>query len=107
MTKQQNKTLLLTLIISFVVIWLSVEGWSLYRFLTSNISSVKTEQVIEIPKGSSSQKVIDLLVEKHLIRDPLWFKMLLKYEGKDNKIKAGEININPTWTPHQLIDALV
>ncbi len=107
MTKQKNKTLLYTLIISFVVIWLSVEGWSFYRFLTSNISSVKTEQIIYIPKGSSSQKVIDLLVEKRLIREPLWFKLLLKYEGKSNKIKAGEITIDPTWTAFQLIDELV
>jgi len=107
MTKQKNKTLLYTIIVSLIVTWLSVEGWSFYRFLTSNISSVKTEQIVYIPTGSSSQKVIDLLVEKRLIREPLWFKLLLKYEGKSNKIKAGEIKVDPTWTAHQLIDALV
>lgn len=107
MTKQQNKTLLATLLWSILVVGLSLEGWSFYKFLTGSVSSVKTEQIVVIPKGVSTQKVINILVDKQLIRDPVWFKWLLKYEGKASQIKAGEIEINPRWTVYQLIDALV
>lgn len=97
----------MTLFWSFLVIWLSVESWSFYRFLTGDISYLKADQVITIPKGASTQKVIRILEDKHLIREPTWFKWLLKYEGKANQIKAGEIRIKPNWTVRQLIDALV
>ncbi len=107
MTKQKNKTLLITLASSIFVIWISVEGWSLYKFFTGSISTVKTEQIINIPKGATSAKVINLLVEKRLIRNPTLFKLLLKLKGKASKIKAGELQINPKWTVNQLIEALV
>lgn len=104
---QKTKTFFLTLLLSFFIIWLSVEGWALKVFFTNPISSIKEQQIVQIPKGSSTQKVINILLEKQLIRDPTWFKWLLKYQGKTDKIKAGEIKINPKWTVNQLIDALV
>ena len=107
MTRQQNKLFLITILSSVIVIWLSVEGWSVKHFLTASISANKEISIITIPKGASSNKIITILEEHRLMREPTWFKLLLKYKGKEGDLKAGEILIDPRWTVHQLIDALV
>ncbi len=107
MNRQSTKILSITLIVSILVIWISLEGWAFKNFFSDPISHSASEQVISIPKGASSRQVINILVEQELMRDPLWFRMLLKFKGKDDQIKAGEIRINPNWNVHELIDALV
>ncbi len=107
MVKAKIKLFLITFISSIFVIWLSVEAWSLKHFLTASISSNKAISIITIPKGASTNKVVSILVEHHLVREPTWFKWLLIYEGKTAEIKAGEIAIDPRWDVYELIDALV
>ncbi|BBP43806.1 endolytic transglycosylase MltG [Thiosulfativibrio zosterae] len=103
------KLLLWTLLSSFLVIMLSVEGWSFYRFVTQPISftELETKPVLTIPEGRSAKQVANLLYQQKLLHHPTWFVWVLKYEGKSASLKAGEFEINPQWTVHELIDALV
>lgn len=113
------KLLSWTLALCLVVLVLSVEGWSFYRFMTQPISfvnhhntdpgatSANARPILTIPEGSSAKQVAKLLYQQQLIRHPVWFVWVLKYEGKSQRLKAGEFEIDPDWTVHQLIDALV
>ena len=63
--------------------------------------------MVSIPRGASTKKVAYLLYKQHLIRHPEWLVWYLKWEGKANQIKAGEIEIDPRWTLDELVDALI
>lgn len=104
---QKTKTFILTLFFSLFVIWLSVEGWAFKQFLTQPISSLQEPKVVSIPKGASAKKVAYLLHQAQLVRHPEWLVWVLKWEGKAEQVKAGEIEIQPQWTLEELIDALI
>lgn len=101
------KTLFITLFLSFVVLWMSVEGWAVRQFLTQPIPSLTENKVITVPKGASSRSVANLLFKEQIIHQPNWFVLYLKYLGKANQIKAGEFEIQAGWTLDELIDALI
>lgn len=98
--------LLKVIVICIAVIWVSVEGWAFKQFLTSPISSLQEDKVIDIPKGASTKTVAKLLHEARLIRHPYWFRMYMKVVGKSQKIRAGEFEINPRWKLEELVQQL-
>lgn len=101
------QTFLLTLLLSFFVIWASVEGWAFRQFLTQPISYLQEAKVVTIPNGASSKRVARLLHDAHLTRHPVWLVWYLRWQGLAGDIKAGEIEIQPQWTLAELVDALV
>lgn len=101
------KTFLITIVLSVAAIWGSVEAWAFKQFLTDRISYLEAPKVVSIPKGASSKTVARLLHEAHLTRHPTWLVWYLRWEGLADDIKAGEIEIQPQWTLHELVDALV
>lgn len=104
---QKLKLLLITILVSFAVLIASVEGWSFYRFVSQPIANFKDAKVVNIPSGSTAQKVASLLYQKQLIRSQTWFLWVLKYQNKAHLLKAGEFEIDPKWTVNELIQGLV
>ncbi|KUJ72758.1 endolytic transglycosylase MltG [Thiomicrospira sp. WB1] len=101
------KLLTITLLLSGLVIWLSVEGWAFRQFLTQPISSLSEPKVVSIASGSSTREVANQLHREKLLRHPDWFVWVMKWEGLDGQIKAGEMEIQPQWDLTTLMDALV
>ncbi len=100
-------TFLITFFLSVLVTWLSVEGWALRQFLTQPIASLTETKVISIPKGASGRSVAQLLYKQQVLNHPTWFLLYLKFQGKAEQIKAGEIELQAGWTVDELIEALV
>ncbi|WP_019895719.1 endolytic transglycosylase MltG [Hydrogenovibrio halophilus] len=107
MNTSKWKLLTLTLVSSGLVIWLSVEGWAFRQFLTQPISSLSEPKVVSIPQGTTTRQAAQRLHQAQLLRHPEWFVWVMKWQGLDGQIKAGEMEIQPQWDLTTLMDALV
>lgn len=101
------KLLFHTLWLSFAALWLGLEGWTFYGFITKPIANSEQSAVITIPPGASSGQVANILYQAQMIRHPTWFKWWLRYHEQDDKLQAGEFEIHPYWTLNELMAHLV
>ncbi len=62
---------------------------------------------INVPKGSSADAVADLLLEKNLIKSPLFFKLYLRLNGMAGKLKAGRFILHENDDLPAIAGALV
>ncbi len=103
---QKIKLFLITIFLSFAVIFLSVEGWNFYHFVSKPIATTTEVKKIVIPSGSSAKQVANILFTNKMIREPTWFIWVLKYQDKAHLLQAGEFKIEPSWTITELIEHL-
>lgn len=61
---------------------------------------------IEIPAGSSSSKIANILKEEGLIRNQFTFKMAVRNKNVDGKLKAGTYLLNTGMDVNDIIDEL-
>ncbi len=59
-----------------------------------------------VPKGASLNKIIGILDEKELIRDPLVFKWFIRYNGLSTKLQAGDYVVQKDLTFAELAEIL-
>ncbi len=97
------KLLLITLLLSFLAIFITAEAWDFYVFATKPISTSAETKVLVIPRGASARQVANILHENKMIRKPTWFVWIVKYQDKTHLLKAGEFKIQPSWTVSELI----
>ncbi|MBI5421888.1 endolytic transglycosylase MltG [Candidatus Peregrinibacteria bacterium] len=96
----------------FVIGALVVTGYVSYR---SYVSAVNFEAnpdsdqrvTVVIPKGSSADAVADLLLEKGLIKSPLFFKLYLRSNGLAGQLKAGRFVLMENYDMPAIASALV
>jgi len=93
-------TIPLFIIVSFI-------GLQYYQFLHEPIPVGKEGKVLVITPGSSTQAISDTLQKEGLIKNSLFYIILLQWEGGFGKLKAGEYLVLPGTTPKGLIDLLV
>lgn len=62
---------------------------------------------VVLERGTSSQKAAELLFENGVISSPLLFRLVLKYQNQENKLKAGEYLFEPRVSMLKVIDKLV
>jgi len=103
----QLKFIIFTIALCIGLIWITVEGWALKEFLTKPISNQTESVVIEIKRGSSTQRIAAQLYDAKMIRHPTWFVWWLKYQQKSHLLKAGEFKIDPKWTLEELVATLI
>ncbi len=58
---------------------------------------------VEIPRGSSTARIADLLAKAGLIRSPFAFRALVAIRGSAGRLQAGEYELSPSLTPWQII----
>lgn len=66
-----------------------------------------TQVKIEIPSGSSTNAIAEILYANNLIQDKSVFKYYAKKEGYDVKLKAGEFTLSKSMNVEEILDALV
>ncbi len=101
--KKIGKFIILIIIILFIII-----GKSYYnkQFLAVNTFNPK-EISIEIPEGSTSTKISNILFEKGLIKNKYIFKIAIKNKEAGNKLKAGNYILNTGMDVYDIIDELI
>lgn len=77
-----------------------------FFFFNPNISG-KVRKEVRILEGSSFKAVSELLTERRLITNPLYFNLLGKWSKKDQKIKPGLYVLHTAMRPMDILDMLV
>lgn len=88
------------LVIAFVL----YKGWYVWNLRA--VSSDNTGIVIEIPTGSSTATIADILKEKELIRSKMAFVTYAKKSGKASLLKAGSFRLNQSMDAGEILETL-
>ncbi|WP_167577562.1 endolytic transglycosylase MltG [Ammoniphilus sp. YIM 78166] len=63
--------------------------------------------VVDIPPGSSTQKIAEILEENNLIRDSKTFVLYVRQSGKGSQLKAGQYEFTPGESVDRLLTKMV
>ncbi len=100
------KVLVLSGVLTFIT-GAAVLAWQWNNFISQPIGNGTELKIIEITPGSSANRVAWLLHQESLLSSPKWFVWYLRYLDKHLQLKAGEIEIDPSWSVDTLIDKLI
>lgn len=103
-------TLLRKLIGYFIIVASFLLGWQLWEydvFYKRPLMVAEQGQRINILPGTSLKLITRSLAEKEIINKPYLLEWGARYQGKAEKIKAGEYHITPGMLPGQFLDMLV
>ncbi len=80
-----------------------------FLYLRTPITSHSTQssKIIHIPKGASFHQIVQILEEHQLVDRPQYFQALAIWRGVASQIKAGEYQVQASWTPDQMLEHLV
>ncbi|MDA8236206.1 MAG: endolytic transglycosylase MltG [Clostridia bacterium] len=85
----------------------AVVGFMVGKELLSPVTPGSSEKVvITIPGGASTGKVAAILTEQRLIKNDRVFSLYARFQGLDNKLKAGEYQFSPAMSVQEIVDAL-
>ena len=103
--KKNNKNTIVCLIIClFLLVLILISGKVFYERGVKPVSPENPKEVcLEIPMGSSTSKVSDILEDNGLIKSKFLFKYTVKKEGLDGKLKAGEYNLNTGMDVEEIV----
>lgn len=97
-----RKMVLLSVVVLLVIFGLA---WWFHGNAPAN-SSDKSQKVFVVEKGEGIRAVGNSLKKEGLISDPTVFFIMVKKEGKDNAIQAGDYKLSPSMNLLQVIEAL-
>ena len=92
--KKEKKGSILKYILLFIVFFAIFLANNYYKQAIGPMDSNGQEIALEIPSGSSTDKIANLLVEKGLIKNATIFKFHTKALKADGKLKAGTFDLN-------------
>jgi len=78
----------------------------LYNYGNSPASSNPVEQVVEIKSGMTLRQVSNYLSERKLLDEPSAFVLYTYFQGKQNRIQAGEYRFSPSMPPWKILESL-
>ncbi|MCU0493694.1 MAG: endolytic transglycosylase MltG [Chloroflexaceae bacterium] len=81
-------------------------GYVILNEIRSPASEAAREVEIEIPPGSTTSDISNLLRTRGLIRQPLVFNTLVRFQGLDQKLQAGRYVLRTDMTISQILVAL-
>ncbi len=95
-----------------VVLIIALGGFMLVNgYIDKSLSAVDvndtTQVKIEIPSGSSTNAIAEILYSNNLIQDKSVFKYYAKKEGFDVKLKAGEFTLSKSMNVEEILNALI
>ena len=99
------KRLILLIIVVGLLAAAALGAWT-YRDLHRPVVHNKTEQFIEIPKGSSPSAIVKKLVAEGIVEHELPLKFYLKSTGAGSTLKAGEYTFPSPISPVDVVAKL-
>lgn len=101
---------IVSIIILALILVISIIAFSGYLFIKSALSPVNPdsdEQVkIEIPLGSSTSTIAQILEDNGVINNALIYQFYVKFANKPN-LQAGSYSLSPSMTLDEITDRLV
>lgn len=106
-SKRKRRGISFILALAIVLSLGSVFSYKYYKKSLGPISKKDGIEInIEIPSGSSTNKISEILYDKGLIHNKLIFKMEVRNSNADGKLKAGIYNLNTSMNLEEIIDNL-
>ncbi|CEG56753.1 endolytic transglycosylase MltG [Legionella fallonii] len=103
MKHPRHKKLIIYIFIAFFMSFL-ILGWNIYNLAISPlISKNNVPIIINVDASTSASKFAQLLKDQHLIDSPNFFKLMIRFSGMAQHLKAGVYQINPGETAMQLL----
>lgn len=106
-SKMKKKGISFILLILIILLMGSI---FLYRYYVNSLGPVSQkngeEVSLEIPSGSSTNKISEILYDNRLIHNKLIFKIQVKNLGLDGKLKAGKYDLNRSMNLEEIINNL-
>lgn len=93
------------LIVTLLLIIGGIAVWWIGNTSAVNPSDTK-QQVFIIEKGQSIREIATNLKNNGLIKDTVAFFLLIKKDGLDNKIQAGQFYLSPSMSSQEVVKAL-
>lgn len=106
----EGKSLLkkILLVLTAAVVIIGVFGYGYIDSLFKPVDPKASEIIqIEIPKGSTSTDIAQILEENNLIKNELIFRLYLNYSGNDGALKAGKYDLAQNMDIKGIIQVLV
>lgn len=105
-SKKSKKIIFISIIIIFFI--LIFGSLQYYKYLKGPVDLDNYQDItIEIPKGSSTNKIAHILKKNELIKNELIFKLLSKQKNVDALFKAGNYRLNKAMNTEQIIESLI
>lgn len=81
------------------------------NYINENLNAVdrtdETKVVVEIPSGSTTNDIADILFESNLIKNKLTFKYYAEKTGRDSQLKAGSYVLSKNMNADELLQVLI
>ncbi|MGI6142504.1 MAG: endolytic transglycosylase MltG [bacterium] len=71
------------------------------------VGSTGTPVRVVIPGGATGGAIAQILADEGLIKNELLFRVLVRWEGAEEKLQAGEYELSPAMAPREIIHRLV
>lgn len=100
------------LIAVLVIIALALAAYLFVNnYINENLEAVDrnddTKIVVEIPSGSTTNDIAEILFDNNLIKNTLTFKYYAEKTGSDSKLKAGSFVLSKNMDVDELLQALI
>jgi UPF0755 protein len=106
MKKGKNQSMIILPILVIIIILFG----SLFIFLWNSNQAIdqnnKEIVYLEIPKGSSSGQIAQLLIESNLIKSELAFKIKTRLENNASEYKAGYYSLNQSMSMDEIMEMI-
>ncbi|MGM8364664.1 endolytic transglycosylase MltG [Virgibacillus sp. W0181] len=100
---------IVAIIILSLVLIIVIGGISGYMYIKSSLAPVNPEsteeQSIEIPLGSSTSNIANILEENGIIKDGRVFRFYIKFKNESD-FQAGEYTLSPALSINEIIEKL-
>lgn len=100
-------------IITFLVILVVIVGSYIIvnNYIDANLQAVDSNDnakiIVEIPQGSSTSGIAEILYDNNLIRDKRIFKYYSNKTGADSKLKAGDYVLSREMNVDKILEELI
>lgn len=96
----------------FVVLVLAVASYYFVNsYINENLKAVDisddTKIVVEIPSGSTTNNIAEILYENNLIKNTLAFKYYAQKTGSDSQLKAGTFVLSKNMNADEVLKSLI
>lgn len=100
--KKNKNSLFLTFFIIFPLLVILVFFWWKWATGAPQPNAQGIQATFVIYKDESLSEIIDRLAQENLVKSPLAFKILLKKEGWEGKMQAGDFRLSPAMNAREL-----
>ncbi|NLM96546.1 MAG: endolytic transglycosylase MltG [Halanaerobiaceae bacterium] len=94
-------------ILSFILLSVIITGSVFFYLIQPVNKELETGIRVNIKSGTSVAGIAETLYNHRLIRSRTLFRLLVRFQGMENSLKAGVYNINPGDNLFEIIDQLV